>query len=302
MPASVNINLISPSCVGDYAGCPMKLVNDTDYPPPRDPNPWADFGTLAHFDAMYMMGLNPPPVKDFELIVSSAASLYGHKDEKLSAAVEAAAKRAIAAVPKLPTGVRWVCEVRKHDETLLPERVSRSGERGYGGVVDLFASDKSILVDFKFVGKPPDKVKLAYLWQMASYHLVTGVPKCMLLFTTRDSKIVCTCTLDFSLPLWANFAQRVRCAISAMGHADFRRNAFFNEGDQCGFCQQKTRCPLMAKPSIVENMNCAVPTKTDDFMTSMLAISEAEKLMATSKPAAAKPAAPTPSAPSTDLF
>lgn len=302
MPASININLVSPSSVGDYAGCPMKLVLDTDYTPPREPNPWADFGTLCHFDSMYQMGLNPPPIKDFDLVAASAATLYGNNEDRLAKAIEAAVKRAIAGVPKLATGVRWVCEVRKHDERILPERTSRSGERGYGGVIDLLASDKSILVDFKFVGKPPDKVKIAYLWQMASYHIVTGVPKCMLLFTTRDAKIQTTCTLDFSLPLWRAFAERVSCAINAMGHADFRRNAYFNEGDQCGFCQQKKRCPLQSKPSMVEAMNFAVATQTDDFMMSMLALSESSSVTSAPAPALEPSASQPPPATGTALF
>jgi len=260
----------------------MKLVHDTDFPPPRETNPYADYGTLGHYISMDTMGLRPPVPKDIDLLTSSAASLYHGSPEKLYRALDLSVAAAVANVPTLPSGDRWVCELRKHDERILPDRVSRDGNKGFGGVIDLMASSRSRLLDFKFVSKIPDRVKLSYLWQMASYHLVTGVPKCILLFTTRPRTLtsdpsiqepvhVASCTLDFTEKRWAQFAFQASNAISAMGHASFRRNAYYGEGDQCQYCTHKaTRCPLQAKPHIVEHRIPAPAAKPDPFMSSMV--------------------------------
>jgi hypothetical protein len=222
---------------------------------------------------MYKMGLNPPPQKDFELIVSSAATLYGSKEEGLNKALDLVSDTMIKHIPK---GYVWVCEQKRYDPTLLPERVSREGAKGFGGSIDILDTDNRLGIDFKFVGKPPSHVKLAYLWQMTSYHLVTGCKKFMLLFVTRDAKFVTSCTLNFEAPIWAEFAKQVRQAISAMGHADYARNSYIckGDGDQCTYCKHHARCALQNMPRLEESMDIPIHTATNDFMAIQLARSE----------------------------
>ena len=273
MPASVNLSLISPSTVGDYAGCPRRLVWDTLYPPPRETNKFADFGSLAHYNTMYQMGLNPPPVKDFELVVSSAGSLYKGSEEELTGALDVVSKTAMKHIPK---GYTWLCEQKKYDSSLLPERVSREGAKGFGGSIDLLSTCNRLGIDFKFVGKPPTEVKLAYLWQMAAYHLVSGCEKFMLLFVTRDAKYVTSCTMNFGAPLWKEFASQVRQGIAAMGHADFARNSYVckGNGDQCTYCKHHARCALQNMPKLEESMDIPVHNTSNDFMANMYASSK----------------------------
>jgi hypothetical protein len=127
---------------------------------------------------------------------------------------------------RIPKGYKWLCEQNIYDPTLLPERVGRKGQKGFGGSIDVLDVDRGFGIDFKFVSEPPRSVKLAYLWQMASYHIVSGCKKFMLLFVCRKDRYVTSCTLDFGVPKWAEFAKQVRGGISAMGHADFARTAY----------------------------------------------------------------------------
>jgi hypothetical protein len=314
----------------------MRLVLDSDYPVPRTSNPPADYGTLLHFATMTKQGLNPPPPKDFELIEANALSLYRNSPTLLSAAIDCSSELAMTCLPKLTGSARWVPELRKHDDRLLPERRSREGHAGYGGLIDLMASDRSILVDFKFVSKLPDKVKLSYLWQMASYHIVTGVPKCMLLFTARPDKDslarvaakyggdpmktplsldvipanirggTATCIIDFTLPLWKKFAEGCMGRIHSIGHADFRRSAYFAEGDQCTYCVQKERCPLVSNKLRIEaTSSFVVPTKIDPLMAEMerlLKVSAANSALPMPTPTPSVPKSSTVSPPTPPLF
>jgi len=253
MTASVNLKYVSPSSVGSYAACPGRLVLDTDFPPPYESSGYADFGTLAHYLTMFKLGLNPVAPKDQAELEASARSLY-KTDNALFTALDRATDRAVAETPKLTVPVLWVCEREVYQEKLLPERVSRSGQQGFGGYVDIMASDRSQLWDYKFVSRAPEKAKLVYLWQIAAYHLLTDVPKCGLLFVTRDGRNSRKLLLDFREERWALFAKSVSSFIRYTGHADFRRNAWFVAGAHCddGFCSHRgtPRCPVYNEPTL----------------------------------------------------
>ena len=252
--SSINLSLVSPSAVGNYAGCTMRLVWDSDCPRVDEAKPYADFGTMCHYIAMWKMGLNPPEIENFALVEASARSIY-RSTKAFEADLEAATNRAVKELPKLPNGVQWVCEVKDHTPKLLPQRVSRKGKKGFGGTVDLLATDRSQLWDFKFQSRPPEKIKIAYLWQMASYHLITDVPVCGLLFTTRDGVHCRSCQLDFRDPKAAAFAKHVAAFINYTGHDDFRRNAWPTPGEHCeDWCQHKARC-FAYQPPVIEDKN-----------------------------------------------
>ena len=269
MPASVNLKLISPSGVGAYAACSQKLVWDTDFPVPYTTNAYADFGTLAHFLAMYKMGLNPPPVDDQKMVEASACSIY-RTEALFSQDLDACTDRAIKELPRLPNNGKWVCEIKRYEPSLLPERESRGGEKGFGGYIDLLAADRSQLWDFKFVSRVPDTVKVQYLWQLASYHIIEKVPVCGILFVSRDGKQVGKFVIDFSQKIWAEFAEQVRKGIHAMGLASFRDRAFPTKGESCQWCEHKKRCAAYQAPAVTTNIDINLPGANLGALSSLL--------------------------------
>lgn len=248
---TVNLSCFSPSGAGDYAACTQRLVWDTDFPTPYTSSPYGDFGTIAHFIVMTKAGLNPPPPKDLDNLMMSAQSLYS-SEAKFEKALDASTDKALAKTPSLPDGVRWACEVRKHDPKLLPERLSRKGLKGYGGIVDMLASDRSQFGDYKFVGRIPEKVKVSYLWQLASYSIVTGIMKSWILWTTRDGRYTAKMDVDWSEPKMAFLRERVKAFIGFVGTSYFRNWAYPIAGDHCDWCDHKSRCAAYSPPPIID--------------------------------------------------
>lgn len=277
----VNLTNISPSSVGAYAACSMKLVFDSTFGRPFESSMYADFGTVCHFFTQFKLGLNPRKEPGDDVLQSARRlpEFLGQTEDVFFNAVDACAERAIAALPPLPKDIFWIAEYEAADKSLLPTRLSRSSGqvKGFGGDIDLLRSDRVKLIDLKFVSKIPTKCKVEYLWQMGSYHLVTGVPQTMLLFVTRDAKYSAHISMDWSFPKMAELAQSMRRAIGRMGHDDFEKYAAPVEGDQCGFCDHKARCPVMALPTVNHHMKES-KVKPVDHMTFF------NKLAAASKP------------------
>jgi hypothetical protein len=194
---------------------------------------------------MYKLGCNPPlPETGLKELESSALRIreYAHDHARFERELDACSNTAVAETPKL-TGAHWVCEVKKNVPDLIPERRSRKGVAGFGGSIDILASDRSQLWDYKFVSQVPDKIKVAYLWQLASYHILTGIPIAGILFVTRDGGTSVKCRLDFRLEAAAEFAKRVRAFITFTGHADFRSLAWPVKTDACeDWCNHRKRC------------------------------------------------------------
>lgn len=252
MTASIDLSKVSPSSVGNYAACTQRLVWDTDFPAPYESKPAADFGTLCHYWAMWKLGLNPPPIKDEALIEETALIVFKGNRTKFEKAMDDATNRAadrIKAITLKP-GVRWLCEQTRHNANILPARVSRKGAKGWGGNIDVLASDNSQLWDFKFVKELPKKVKIAYLWQMAGYHIIDKVPVCGLLWTSRDGSESISMKLDFRVPAAADFARQVEGFINSTGHENFRCRAYTMVTDACeDFCNHQARCYSYNLPS-----------------------------------------------------
>jgi hypothetical protein len=257
----IDLSKISASIVGAYAACPLRLVFDSKYGKPFESSPEADFGTVCHYFTQYMLGVAPDKEPSEETIANAKRVGFVNKPaEAFDNAVMACAKKAIEKLPKLKDGVTWVTEMKVHDKTLLPERVTRKGEKlGFGGDVDLLASDRSELWDLKFVGRAPDSVKVEYLWQKGSYHLASGVPITGILFVTRDAKWSGLVKIDWTKPPWPEMVGYMRGAIEWMGHANFERHAYPVEGDHCGFCSHKNRCPVKQVPMIQGGLSLERP-------------------------------------------
>lgn len=276
MAASIKLKLVSPSSVGNYAACPMRLVWDSEMEAGFRGSGYADFGTLAHYLTMYKMGLNPPPPDHPDELEDRARSIYRSPGD-FERDLDASTTRATKAIPTLPGGLTWVCERRVHNPKILPERTSRQGDKGFGGLIDILASDRSRMWDFKFVSRPPEKVKTVYLWQMASYHLCSGVPVCGLLFVTRDGRQVRHCRLDFRLKPAQEFAGFVSQFINSTGHADFKRNAYCMAGAHCeDFCEHRGRCYAYNIPPLEDSgIDDAVPSGSNmDRLLAMTAIAQ----------------------------
>jgi hypothetical protein len=252
----------------------MALVLDTQFPPPYEVSSAADYGTVCHYAAQTslpnVVNKNEikPPSKD--QIASAIGLMRGR--EAMSKALEAAVKAANDRLPVLPKGIGWVSEYKANDPTLLPARVGRDGKtRGYSGSIDLMAEDRSVVVDYKFTSMLPTCVNMEYLWQMASYHILTGAPKTLLVFTLRDGAGTATAQFDWMTELGQAFIAGARNFISFCGNEDFSLRAYFRDGDHCKYCKQKARCMLQQQPASFDvRMANSVSTTCNDEMLSLI--------------------------------
>lgn len=221
-------------------------------------DPWGphrDFGTVCHYHAQTSLGVVAPPEKYTDEIFLSARSCPGvpKTPAGFNARLEACVSKAnsvVRTVTPLNPGAHWIAEYKAHDTAYLPKRKSRKGVPGYGGSVDLMMSDRSVLWDYKFIGKVPEYIKNEYVWQMVSYHLVTGVRKTGIIFTQRDASIVSYCVIDWADPAVALFVEMVRRFLKFVESPLFPKLAWAVVGDHCGFCKHQARCPLKRLPPI----------------------------------------------------
>lgn len=245
----INLSLISPSSVGKYMACSMRLVYDSMCGRPFSSNKWADFGTVCHWETQTLMGCGPLEKPSAEIYANAAKGF-----DSMAAMIEQSkinAKVACSLVPKAPAGRRWLAEVPTNDKTLLSERVNRKGEKkGFGGSIDLLLDDNSILIDFKFKGKPPEYLSHEYLWQMLSYHILRKARRTIIIYVGRYGEWKRIADLSWDNPLMAEFAANGRAAIEHMGHANYALHAYPNRGPHCdeGYCDHKTRCGPYALP------------------------------------------------------
>ncbi len=274
----INLTLVSPSKVGIYAACPIRLVWDSAAPRPFTGSKWADFGTVCHWITMEKLGCAPQDVPTDEQLASARLLEPSRNDEIYNARIERCTDLAVTAlkteVEKLmgpiPEGVRWVSEVPVHDPSLLPTRTSRPKKLnngqiepgkvvGFGGSMDLMLSNRFIVVDLKFVSKPVTKLKIEYLWQLGSYAMLSGIKKTMILWIATDGKNYYHLTIDWTVPHFAMLLDKIRKFVERTGHANFAAHAFPNEGDQCEYCESNPgsrnystfapTCPIKSVPT-----------------------------------------------------
>ncbi len=259
----INLSNVSASIVGGYAACPLRLVFDSTHGKPFESSPEADFGTVCHYFTQLKLGCPPEKEPAEDTIANAKRTGFVTKPEDLfHNAIKACTDKAIETLPKLPNGVDWISEHKANDKTLLPQRISRDGKRnGFGGDVDLLASDRSQLWDLKFVGRPPEYLKVEYFWQLGAYHIASKIPVTGILFVTRDAKWAGTAKIDWTEAPWPEMANYMRGFIEWTGHANFERHAYPIEGPHCGFCDHKHRCPAKQIPPIKSSIKLmASPT------------------------------------------
>lgn len=264
---------MSPSGIGDYATCPMKAVFDADYPKIEKPE-WqcySNFGKVCHWTAQYMMGAVPKEDRPEQAVWDSAQTTpdVPNTTNNFLARVElcaSVANEVVRNATPLPPGVTWKGEVKAYNREMLPKRVGRKGDVcGFGGSIDLAASDKSVLWDYKFVGAKkvpgetdinpkfrPDAgmigagnagIKNTYVWQCGSYHILTKIPKTNIAWVGRDGKARSFISINWDHARGASFATRIEGFLKFVDTPYFRDVAWPVRGETCDNCSHKDRCP-----------------------------------------------------------
>jgi hypothetical protein len=254
----INYTLVSPSKVGVYAACTQRLVLDSDAPRGFSSNKWADFGTVCHYMTQFKLGCAPED-EPTQAQMDSARELVSGAEEAFINRVDDCAELAISALPPLKNGVTWLSEYHANDPKLLPMRRSRKNPdkiEGYGGSIDLMASDRSIIVDLKFVSKQPFGLKIEYLWQLASYAMLTGVRYTFILWTMTTGKTFYKATIDWKDPKFAPYMTYVRKFVERTGQKSFRDYAYAVKGDHCDYCEHKEGCGAYNAPTPVIGLDC----------------------------------------------
>lgn len=285
------INSVSPSNVGDFAGCPLKLVLDTDHPREQDDRwiSYSSFGVVCHWKAQLAAGapeVDAPTDKQIQDAIQCPD--VPHTPDNFWRRVDECANGAAALVNQitpLPPGVTWVAEKKSYPMTLLPTRVGRRGDVcGFGGSLDLWSSDGKVVWDYKFVGvkKIPrasdvnpkfssgaiQKVGDAgiankYLWQVCSYHILEGAEKTGICWMARDGKTKSYVLIDWTTPQAKELAARVRGFIQFTGDARFRELAWPVRGPGCDECTHKDRCPAWCVQTATEPQLAKATGKLD---------------------------------------
>ena len=157
------------SSLGYYFSCDFRAAFDRAVaegllPAAEDePKPYADLGTLIHWQLMNDMGLKfpngkEPPTPD---MVTSAATLYRGNESALMDNVASVAALAKGHVPPPPKDAEWWAET--HYEG--PDHT---------GTIDFIASDGSVIGDLKTTSRKPthNKVKAPHLYQILAYKVL----------------------------------------------------------------------------------------------------------------------------------
>ena len=223
LPVEIRIDLavVSPSGWGDFAACTFRLLMASLYPEDLVETddqyaPHRNFGTVCHYHAQITLGgvINVPKKYDDDTYLSARNCPGVPKTSAgFTARVEACCAKAnsvVKAITPLPAGEHWIAEHRAYTTEYLPTRVGRSGAKGFGGSVDLMMSNKSILWDYKFIGKIPESIKNEYVWQLVAYHLATGVRRTGIIFMERGGAQVAYCIIDWAEPKMAMFVEMAR--------------------------------------------------------------------------------------------
>jgi len=266
MTLELDFSLVSPSNIGHYAACTDRLRRDTIRRPPRTPSrPATDFGSVCHYFGMKAVGaigfeaLTPIKEKDKGAIWQNALSMFA-SEHAMMIEVEKCTEVANARLPVLGEGVNWRCEVSQYDESILPKRLSRKGVSGFGGDIDLLSTDNRVLVDYKFVSKLPDLIKIEYLWQMGSYSILRDLNETIVLLTDRKTYQTATFTFKWKeTEKWRTFRDQIRKFLDRLTHSNFLDYTYPMAGEHCDYCEHKDDCPAYNQVKPVFEMRSPLP-------------------------------------------
>lgn len=263
---------MSPSGIGGYAACPLKAVYDADYPRVFKPQfeCYSNFGKICHWQAQYMIGgatLEDKP-KQKEWDSARETPDVPSTPANFLARVEQCASLAVAVVKDatpLPEGAKWEAELKAYSKKWLPGRIGRKGDNcGFGGSIDLVASTRSVLWDFKFVGakKVPQEndinprfrpdtgfqnvgnagIKNEYVWQCGSYHMLTGIQQTNIVWIGRDGKTKAYVGMDWGSERGKAFVTAIDGFLNLVDTPLFRKAAWPVRASHCDDCSHKDRC------------------------------------------------------------
>ena len=270
----VNLSNVVPSNIGEYAACTQRLAYDGQFGKVYTTNCYADFGTICHYWTQLMLGCAPAkqPTEEQYKLASTVPELKHKGLEALIIAAKACGNKAIKSLPNLPEGTTWISETKAYDKNILAKRVGRKGDVcGFGGDIDIMASDRSELWDFKFVGKPVDTVKTTYIWQLGSYHVTSGIPNTGILFVTRDAKWSGLLKINWTLPVFSQYAQTIRNFLELLSLPNVDNLVYPMEGSHCEWCAHKSRCPTKLLPNITTKHDMEVTASAANALECLLA-------------------------------
>jgi hypothetical protein len=305
---------VSPSSVGDYASCPAKLLYDSELTE-KPESEWpgrAEFGTICHWQCFRLLGVSNLVPKPDEATYRSAMSMSSVPSDRaafddLTIKCAGVAISVVNQVSPLPKGVIWLAEQLTSDEGLLPGRIGRHGEKGFGGSIDICSSDNEWLWDFKFTNPKymPTKGSLLstkYLWQLASYTKLRKIRKSGLVYVGRDGKKKVATVIDWTTPRAQQLQEYVKKFVTFTGYANFASLAWEVRGDQCTFCSHKNS--VLGKPPRCSSYSIGMLDDPDAFVPVRMAVSQPDEMSAllaratgAPKPPAAAPALPALPAP-----
>lgn len=256
---TINLKKVRPSKLGDFAVCPLQLLYDSEHEVEEDDTyrPQREFGTVCHYHAQSDMGVPPPKKYTQEELDWAMMCPRVPKRTKADffARVEKCATQANSVINRLTPlepGEQWISEYLANDTKILPARIDSDGNKGYKGSVDLLRNNRKMLWDYKFTGRLPERIKTAYLWQLASYHILTGCEKTGIIWTTRCGKNSAYLIIDWTEEPMQRLANHVRGFLKFVDHPIFAEVAWPVRGESCTFCDHKLRCPAQQVPLIVD--------------------------------------------------
>lgn len=297
------LNKVSPSNIGDYAQCPLKLVLDATRGEVRNPEiqPYADFGTVAHWFtqqnlinkgmAVCQSGVLEPPTVEQIRSAMRCRGIASSTDAQFiqwMGRVADTAMQTLTTISPLPAGLNWVVEKKSYNPAILPDRTGRKGTTkvGFGGRIDLLRSDRQILWDLKFSGvnkvPPTAETKTikgdgglsnTYLWQLASYHISEGIPQTGLLWTARNWEALAYLLIDWTHPRAADFIPRVTGFLSFIGYKEFKNLAWPVRGPTCDNCShsgESGACPLWCVRRASDPANIAARNQMNALLDGLL--------------------------------
>lgn len=164
------------------------------------PSPYADFGTLVHWElqtgagCVFDDGATAPTTEQ----LACASTLFNGDEAATRLAVRTCAQKAFTALPASPAGEPWRAEV-----------VVKS--KAFTGHIDFLSRDSSVIVDLKTRAKPvlggrPD---FKHGVQLAAYASLTGAKTGVLLYVGMKADWVWPYTIDFTSPEWADVVEHV---------------------------------------------------------------------------------------------
>lgn len=263
---------MSPSGIGDYAACPLKAVYDADYPRVFKPQfeCYSNFGKICHWQSQYMIGgatlADKPKQKEWDSaretpdVPSTPANFLARVEQCATLACDV-----VKDATPLPAGATWQAELKAYSKKWLPSRIGRKGDNcGFGGSIDLVASTRSVLWDFKFVGakKVPQEsdinpkfrpdagfqnvgnagIKNTYVWQCGSYHLLTGIEQTNIVWIGRDGKTKAYVGMNWASERGKAFAKSIEGFLELVDMPLFRKIAWPVRASHCDDCSHKDRC------------------------------------------------------------